>query len=78
MSTTIAKANPKVGFVSLGCPKDAQSIRGASNKSSSISLVENLWLRSAFKFNAPEKALARHSVSHSLRSWALDTDVGSR
>jgi len=21
MSTTIAKANPKVGFVSLGCPK---------------------------------------------------------
>jgi len=24
MSTTIAKANPKVGFVSLGCPKDAQ------------------------------------------------------
>ena len=26
MSTTIAKANPKVGFVSLGCPCDALSI----------------------------------------------------
>ncbi len=25
MSTTIAKANPKVGFVSLGCPNDTQS-----------------------------------------------------
>ena len=25
MSTTIAKANPKVGFVSLGCPNDIQS-----------------------------------------------------
>lgn len=25
MSTTIAKANPKVGFVSLGCPYDLES-----------------------------------------------------
>ncbi len=25
MSTTIAKANPKVGFVSLGCPIDTQN-----------------------------------------------------
>ena len=26
MSTTIAKANPKVGFVSLGCPSDGKNI----------------------------------------------------
>ena len=26
MSTTIAKANPKVGFVSLGCPSDGINI----------------------------------------------------
>ena len=26
MSTTPAPANPKVGFVSLGCPNDIQSI----------------------------------------------------
>lgn len=25
MSTTIAKANPKVGFVSLGCPYDGKN-----------------------------------------------------
>ncbi len=25
MSTTIAKANPKVGFVSLGCPYDIEN-----------------------------------------------------
>lgn len=24
MSTTIAKANPKVGFVSLGCPNESE------------------------------------------------------
>ncbi|AZF41364.1 Ribosomal protein S12p Asp88 methylthiotransferase [Pseudomonas sp. R1-43-08] len=27
MSTTIAKANPKVGFVSLGCPNEISTIQ---------------------------------------------------
>lgn len=30
MSTTIAKANPKVGFVSLGCPSDYENILNKS------------------------------------------------
>ncbi|CAH0127012.1 hypothetical protein [Pseudomonas carnis] len=30
MSTTIAKANPKVGFVSLGCPSDCINILSIS------------------------------------------------